>query len=456
MDNRDETEVRLTMKEHRRLEVLRRVQGRELTAAQGGGLLELSVRQVRRLTKRVREQGARGVIHRNRGRPSNRRLPPEVVRSVQELYRESYDGFNLTHFREMLGEREKVAAPSREAIRKILLGAGLWERRRKAPKHRQRRPRRERAGELLQVDASLHRWFGEEGPVVALVGGVDDATGEVPFAEFFEAETTWAYLRVLGQTIRRRGVPGAIYSDRDSVFVVNNPREREEARWRGKKAQTQFGRALSELGIRWIPAYSPQAKGRIERLWGTFQDRLFNELRVEGIRSIPEANEYLQQKFLPRFNRQFRQRPAEPESAYRPAPASRVLEGILCLKESRSLARDYTFSYRRKLWQVRPTAGVIVLAGRRIEVRETRRGNLEAWLNDRRLNLREAPPTPPRLSAAASGQGRRRPVVRRLATAGLTLRGPRSPAHGSNGGAHPWRKLGIFARRVPLLLGQKR
>jgi hypothetical protein len=178
---------------------------------------------------------------------------------IVRLYRDKYEGFNLTHFREMLQEREHLASPCREMLRRILREAGVWERPREAPRHRLRRPRREREGELLQLDASIHRWLGEDQPAIALVGAVDDATGEVPDAQFFPAETTEAYLSLLGGIVRKRGIPRAAYTDRDSVFVVNNAQEVGILRTQGRVPQTQFGRALKELGIEWIPAYSPQA-----------------------------------------------------------------------------------------------------------------------------------------------------------------------------------------------------
>ncbi len=387
----ENAEVRLSEREIDRLGILRRIQKGELTQVAGAKQLDVCERQVRRLIRRLKREGVKVLVHGNRGKPSNRRLKETVRVQIQKLYVETYTGFNLTHFREMLVEREKVAAPSREVIRQVLLQGGVWERSRKAAKHRLRRARREREGELLQIDASIHPWLGEGKPDIALVGGIDDATSEVTWALFAPAETTEAYFGWLQEILIRRGVPGALYGDRDSIFQVNNARDIENLQAQGRKLETQFGRALRELGIEWISAHSPQAKGRIERLWGTFQDRLLNELRLAKPQDLLEANEYLHRHFLPRYNRQFRVPAVREERAYRPAPCAMRREAALCWKETRVLARDHTFSFDAQIWQVMPCAIAPALNGRRIEVRRTLRGSIQAWVDDHRLTLRPAP-----------------------------------------------------------------
>lgn len=437
--NEDRTEVRLSQKECQKLQVLEEVCHGKRTQRSAGVAIGITDRWVRELSRRLKRHGPRGLAHGNRGRVPWNRLADSIRGKIVQLYQKRYEEFNLNHFREMLMEREGLEPPSREMLRRILRQAGVWERRRDAPKHRQRRPRRERAGELLQIDASIHPWLGEDRPAVALVGAIDDATGEVTRAVFAEAETTQAYFHLLWGILKHRGIPRSLYGDRDSVFVVNEPKERENKRLRGEPVHTQFGRALKELGIEWISAYSPQAKGRIERLWGTFQDRLLKELRLEGITALSAANAYLP-GFLGRYNRRFRRPATLEDPVWRPAPSAQSLEGILCWKEKRTLGRDHTFSWHGQPWQVLPSDDVPALTGRRVEVRKTLRGTLQAWYGPFRLNLRQAPPTPPRLSAAASKEGRRRLVARRLASAGSSLRGPRSLARKSNGAAHPWRQ----------------
>lgn len=390
-----ESEVRLSLREHQRLEILKSVQEGRTTQIAAARTLELSDRWVRVLLKRLARKGPQALVHGNRGRPSNHRTKDTMRQKILTLYRERYDGFNLTHLREMLIRSEKITKPpSRESLRTMLLSAGLWSRRREAPKHRLRRPRREHEGELLQVDASIHRWLGDDQMPIALVGGIDDATGDVPHAQFFPAETTEAYFIVLRETLRKRGRPLALYSDQDSVFVITNKHEREALAAQGRVPLTQFGRALKELGIEWIRAYSPQAKGRIERLWGTFQDRLLNEMRLKGIKTIEDANRYLAREFLPHYNRRFKRPAAKPDSVYRQAPLARDLEGVLCWKETRILARDHTFSFENTPWQVLPCDRVPALSGRRVEIRRTLRGQIQAWYGSVRLSIRPAPAFP--------------------------------------------------------------
>lgn len=395
---RKEAEVRLSLKEHTRLATLKAVTERRFTQRQAARKLGLSTRQVRRLQRRLEQIGPKGLVHGNRGKPSNRRIRDKEREKLVGLYGDDkYGGFNLTHFREMLVKREKMQPPCRETLRKILKDAGAWAARRKAPKHRQRRPRREQEGDLLQCDASIHPWFGADHPSCAVVGCIDDATGKVPFGLFYEAETTLSYFDMLHGVITRHGLPNALYTDRDSVFVINTKGEMEQDPREGKIRLTQFGRALAELDIDWIPADSPQAKGRIERLWGTFQDRLLHELKLEGIHTIPEANTYLWKRFLPDFNREFARVPACSKIAYRSAPPRDQLERVLSIREERTLDNDHTFSLNGVHWQVLPTPRIHALARRRIEIRTTRAGQTQAWYGPVRLRLALAPDSPKRL-----------------------------------------------------------
>ena len=389
-------EVRLNWKELQKLEVLEEVRSGRRTQRSAAETLGMTDRWVRSLLERLKAQGAAGLVHGNRNRRPWNRISEERRDEWARIYREKYDRCNLSHFRDLLIRREKrTGVPGRETLRQILLTAGIWVPRRHAPKHRLRRPRREREGELLQVDASIHAWLGPDHPPLALVGGVDDATGKVPHVQFFRAETTEAYMILIREVARQYGLPQALYSDQDSVFQVNTVKDRELLHAQGRLPLTQFGRALKELGIERITAYSPQAKGRIERLWGTFQDRLLNELRLEQIHSVSEANAYLIRKFLPAYNRQFAREAAVEDPVYRPAPIRSHMEAILCWKETRILSRDHTFSWEAQIWQVLPCSRVPALTGRRIEVRRTLRGSLEAWYGSVRLSTRTAPKTPP-------------------------------------------------------------
>ena len=396
-------EVRLRLIENEKLKVLQEVIAGQRTQVSAAQALGITDRWVRKLLLRMSRHGAAGLAHGNRGRTPTNRIPEELRDRILEFYRDPYEDFNLTHFREMLLEREHLPAPGRESLRQILKKAGLWQRSRAYPKHRQRRPRREYEGELLQMDASFHRWVGPEGPVWALVGAIDDATGDVPGARFFPAETREAYFTVLGIILERKGIPGAVYTDRDSVFVVNTAKDREIRLTRGILPRTQFGRALRELGIEWIPAYSPQAKGRIERLWGTLQDRLAKELGLAGVQRIEEANRYLEQHFLPRFRQKFRRPAAHPDPVYRPSPSRPLRNSILCWKEPRTLALDHTFQLEGQVFQVLKHEKVMALAKRQVEVRRTLQGRTEAWYRGIRLSIRPVEMPPPRAPRLARG-----------------------------------------------------
>ena len=393
-------DIQMGLRAHRRYELLRMlIEGRsreQLVAKQ----LSLSTRQVRRLKRRVIEEGPKGVIHRSCGRPSLRRIEEKVCEQVVELYREKYAGFNLTHYVEYLRGKEKIQI-GQESVRKILKSVGLWQPRRRHPKHRLKRPRREHEGELLQLDASMHAWlkFAGDERLYALVGAIDDATGRA-WARFEPAETTEGYFRLM-EEVFLQGVPLELYSDRDSVFTINNAKERIGLHERGTPLETQFGRAMRELDVKIILAHSPQAKGRIERLWKTCQDRLYHELRLEGIQTLAEANRYLHRVFLPQHNRQFTRPASRSESAFRPTPTD--WRRILCVRESRKLANDHTFPMAAKLYQVLPHPALHALRGKRVEIRQSLRGGMEVYYKTHRLRVRPAPqcrerifPLPPR------------------------------------------------------------
>ncbi|MDP2659907.1 MAG: ISNCY family transposase, partial [Dehalococcoidia bacterium] len=378
-------DMRMSVREHHRYELVRGLlsgKSRERLVAEQ---LDLSCRQVRRLKCRVRADGPKGVVHAGRGRPSNRRTPEAIREKVKRLYVDRYEGFNLSHYVEKLAEKEGVRI-GLETVREMLLAAGLWQKCRKHPKHRLRRPRREREGELLQVDASIHAWlaFSGDEKKYALIGAIDDATGRA-WARFELAETTDGYFRMM-EGVLRQGVPSALYSDKDTVFTMNAYQQQAAMHRRGAPAQTQFERAMRELGVKGILANSPQAKGRIERLWKTFQDRLYNELRLEGVKTLPEANRYLHRVFLPDFNRRFTRPPVQPETAFKPTPLN--WRRILCAREGRTLANDHTFQMDAQVFQVLPHPEIHALRGKRVEVCRSLRGGVEVYHKVHRLKIR--------------------------------------------------------------------
>ncbi len=274
--------------------VLNEVERGVLVGWQAAEVLRLSLRQVRRLVAAYRKEGAAGLAHGNRGRKPRHALRADVKEDVVALADSKYTGFNTQHFTELLVEREGIGL-SRSSVRRILLGAGIGSpRKRRAPKHRSRRERYPQEGMLLQVDGSRHDWLEGRGLWLSLVGAIDDATGKVPYALFREQEDAQGYFLLLQHIVLDYGIPQALYHDCHSIFLVSDrvPLSLEE-QLNGKRQPTQFGRLMQELGITSIAALSPQAKGRIERLWGTFQDRLVSELRLAGARTIDEANRML-------------------------------------------------------------------------------------------------------------------------------------------------------------------
>jgi len=310
-------EVTLNKKEQRRLLILNDLEKGRIKNKEAGDILGLSLRHVKRLRAAYRQEGAAALAHGNRGRKPAHVLDTGVKNQVVVLGRSTYAGCNHQHFTELLAEREGIIA-SRSTIRRILLEAGIRSpRKRRPPKHRSRRERYPQQGMLLQIDGSPHDWLEGRGPWLSLVGAIDDATGNVPYALFREREDAQGYFLLLQQIVKSHGIPMVLYHDRHGIFErAKKDEETVEEQLKGKKIPTQFGRLMEELSITSISALSPQAKGRIERLWGTFQDRLVSELRLAGAKTMTEAHRVLQ-NFLPRYNRRFAVPASQPGSAYR-------------------------------------------------------------------------------------------------------------------------------------------
>lgn len=337
-----EDRIEMSQWERDRLKVMSLVLRGERTQVEAGRLLKLSVRQVRRIQWRLRTEGDGGVIHRLRGRASNARIDADYRQKVIARYRSMYLGFGPTLAAEKLKEEDDLPVAVR-TLREWLVAQGLWERVRQREQYRCRRLRRSCFGELVQTDASEHDWLEGRGARMVLVGMIDDATSKV-VARFYPAETTEAYMDLLWRWLKKHGRPVGLYSDRDSIFRA------EDAL--ADSTPTQFSRALQELGIGWIGAYSPQAKGRIERLWGTAQDRLVKELRLARARTMEQANRVLEQKFLPWFNRRCTVKPASSNDAHRPVHPSMDLAAILSIQETRVVANDYTIRFSNRVYQL--------------------------------------------------------------------------------------------------------
>jgi hypothetical protein len=310
-----------------------------------------------------------------------------------------YAGCNHQHLTELLAEREGIVV-SRPTIWRILTAAGVRSpRQRRPPKFRIRRERYPQEGMLLQIDGSWHDWLEGRGPWLSLVGAIDDATGTVPAALFRDREDAHGYLLLLQEIIEGKGVPIALYSDKHSIFTVNGKRPQTlDEQLQGTYEPTQFGRALKELGIQSILADSPQAKGRIERGWGTFQDRLVSELRIEQAKTIDEATAVLR-RFLPRFNARFAVPPAQPGSAYRPVPPGVRAQDVLCFKYVRMVAADNTLRFGDNVLQLLPKPERASFSRARVTVLERLDGSLVVRHNGKTVASRKAPPEPAVLRA---------------------------------------------------------
>jgi len=363
-------DITMNGKEQKRAMVLTGVVEGRLTAREAAELMSLCQRQERRLRQAFVRDGPAALVHGNRGRRAAHALDPGLRSRVVGLADGLYAGCNDQHLTELLAEREGIAL-SRSSVRRILRAAGRRSpQRRRAPRHRSRRERMPQAGMLLQVDGSRHQWLGPDGPWLTLVGAIDDATGDVPFAIFREQEDAQGYLLLLREVVRRRGVPLALYSDRHTIFQSRSdePLSLEE-QLAGGRLPTQVGRVLDELAITWIGARSPQAKGRVERLWRTLQDRLYQELRLANVSSLDGANAALP-ALLARHNARFRQPAATPGSAYRRLPAGLRPADVFCFRYWRSVSMDNVVTLEGRAIPVPPGPHARSYARARVEVRE--------------------------------------------------------------------------------------
>jgi transposase len=391
--------IRMNQIEQERAMICTAVLSGEVERSAAAVFLGISARQLRRVVAAYRAAGPAGLVHGNRGRSPAGTLSGEQREQIVVLARERYAGVNDTHLHELL-ERDEGITVSRSTVRRLRVGAGLARpRTRRAPKHRSRRERMARAGMLVQIDGSQHRWLGADAPLVVVLAAIDDATGTVVGAVFREQEDAAGYLELLLALVTGVGCPRAVYHDQHGIFV-RPARERESLaeQLRGARDLTQVGRALQQLGIGSVRAHSPQAKGRVERLFGTLQDRLVVELRLAGITTLAQATAFLP-GFLERFNTRFAVPAVEPEAAYQPLPAGCDPWQICCLSYPRTVANDGTISFAGQRLQLHPAPRRGSLARAVVEVREHLDGSLSIWQQDQRIATTPAPPDAPRLRA---------------------------------------------------------
>lgn len=421
----------MTSRDQQRALIVTELVAGAVSISEAATLLGLSERQVWRLRTRFLSQGPAALVHGNRGRPSARRVAEPLRARVVALARGRYDGANDCHLTELLAERESIEL-GRPTVRRILRAAGLASPRpRRAPRHRRRRERMPQAGLLLQLDGSRHDWLEGRGPWLTLLAAIDDATNEVVAATFRAEEDSAGYFEILRMAIRRHGLPGAIYRDRHGSFEQPAGKLAEtELRLTDGRRPTQVGRALEDLGIRSIAARSPQAKGRIERLWGTFQDRLVTELRLAGAADRDSAERVLR-RFLPRHNRRFASAPADPTPAWRVLPPEVDLDAVCCFRYRRVVANDHTIRIGGLVLDLPRLRGGWGYAGRRVAVQLRLDGRLVVSDRGQRLLSVRTELDPARLRSLEVA----RPV---LTESGPSLR-REAPGYAPAAG-HPWKR----------------
>jgi Helix-turn-helix domain len=419
--------IAMSRKERKRLEAFSRVQAGDLTLVAAGELLGLSYRQTKRSWSRYRAQGDAGLVHRLRGRASNRQSQDQLKQRSLELYRLQYADYGPTLAVECMAAEDNLVVTV-TTFRRWLSQADLWERRRKRQPHRRRRPRRERCGDLVQMDGSHHDWFeGRRGWAVLMVM-IDDATGVVT-ARFYENES-WASAADLFQRYARvLGLPRGLYVDQHSIYrPAREPTDEELLD--DSQPETQFGRAMRQLEVELILARSPQAKGRVERMNGTLQDRLVKALRRAGIAELDAANTFLNDVFLPKFNIRFGVKALLADDGHRPLPSGTDLARVVSVQELRVVAKDWTVRWRNRVLQLPCEASEFMQNGCRVTVCEPLEGQLRIFASEREILWSPIvnpplPKPPKRTGPTGSNQGQK-------------------PAAN-----HPWRNRAIAAIEPP-------
>jgi hypothetical protein len=359
------TELTMTLKEADRLVVVKRIENKDLSIADGARELDVTPRQMKRILKRYRRYGSSGLISLRKGRPSPNRKAEKFRQHVMKIVQEKYADYGPTLAAEKLKEKHELIL-SKETLRKWMIVDGLRkEKQRKRQKIYQRRTRRSQLGELIQIDGSYEFWFEDRGEKCCLLVCIDDATSKIMMMKFCRCETLEDYLELLRMYIKKYGRPIAFYSDKHSIFRISRKKLHEDGKW-----TTQFHEILKTLGIELICAHSPQAKGRVERANSTLQDRLIKELREKNICSMEEGNKILEE-YTEMHNRKFSKSPASSENAHRALLPSHDIERIFMLKQERILSKDLSFSYKNELYQIESTE-MHRLRGKKIKLHESK------------------------------------------------------------------------------------
>lgn len=402
--------ITMSARELKRLTVIHKAIDKQITQDNAAEVLGLCDRQIRRIVKRIKDQGDEGIIHRSRGRPSNRAKPLDVRNKTLNLCRATYKDFNPTFASEKLFEINKINI-SPETLRLWFIEAGIGYKKRKAPKHRSWRPRKESFGQMVQMDGSHHAWFEDRGPESVFMGYIDDATGRI-FGRFYDYEGTIPAMDSFKRYIKKYGIPQSVYLDKHTTYKsTKKPTIEEELN--NTRSLSEFERALEELGVDVIHADSPQAKGRIERSFRTHQDRLIKEMRLQSVSTVKEANKFLRYYYIPKHNKKFAIPAKNRANLHRDLPKGLDLNRIFCIKTEATLRNDFTIRYANKFYQILDTTRAKKVM---VEERLTGRVYISYKGNELKYKLIQARPEKPK----------------RALRPGKTYIPPK---------AHPWRKF---------------
>jgi transposase len=413
--------ITMSRREAKRLHIIYQALDKKMTQGTAAGLIGLGDRQIRRMIRRIQEEGDEGICHRSRGRTSNHRIPKKVKERALRLFKEEYHDFNLAHATEKLYEVHGITIND-ETLRLWLNEAEIPYKKRKVKKHRQRRERRAHFGELVQIDGSHHDWFEGRGPICVFMGYIDDATNTV-HGRFYDYEGTMPAMDSMKRYIKRYGIPKSVYLDKHTTYKSWAEPTIEE-QLNDQKPMSHFEKSLAELVIEVIHANSPQAKGRVERLFKTLQDRLVREMRLMGIKSVDEANEFLT-TYLPKYNRKFTKPAVSEADLHRPALHSRELDRIFCIKEERTVKNDFTIAHNNMLYQIEQAT-----RAKRVMVEERLDGTVHITYNGQDLRFREITKTKTLNKATAEA-----PLL-------LQEQKPWTPSVD-----HPWKQLFLSKKR---------
>lgn len=387
-----EQNITMSAKELSRYDVITKLIQKQMNGTEASKLIGRSLRQVRRMKAAVKQRGAQGLIHKNRGRVSNRSIPQHAINEIHGIVKETYHDFGPTFAAEKLAENHGIEI-SREKLRKLMTDWGFWEpKQRKGNKeYRSWRERKEYEGEMGQFDGSYHKWFEDRAPECCLLAAIDDATGKIMKAEFGLNESVHSVFEFWKEYVTRVGKPVSVYLDKYSTYKINH-----ESAVDNTELLTQFQRATRDLGINLITAHSPEAKGRVERLFETLQDRLVKELRLANISSIEEANRFLEEVYIPKFNAQFGVIAQKKTNLHRRLTEQERsnLDHIFSVHSVRCVSNDFTIRFKNQYIQLEETQPCTVLRTDTVLIEERLDGSLRIMLRNKYLNFRILPERP--------------------------------------------------------------